>query len=81
MRGVLGALAVYSAASLVLFGLPILDHPTTTIVADGDIEASAFHWFLAWWPDAIADGRNPFESEFVYAPEGDRIKGEDAPTW
>ena len=69
MRGFLAALAVYALASLVLFGLPILDHPKTTIAAGGEIEPSAYQWFLAWWPDAILEGRNPFVTSFIYAPD------------
>jgi hypothetical protein len=67
---VVAALAMYGAVSLLFFGLPVLDHPTTTIVADEQIESGAFQWFLAWWPDAILDGRNPLVSHFVYAPDG-----------
>ena len=69
MRGVLGALAVYSVASLVFFGLPVLEHPNTSMIAREEIEAGAFQWFLAWWPDAVLDGRNPFLTDFVYAPD------------
>ena len=64
------ALALYGAVSLLFFGLPILEHPTTTSVADEEIESGAFQWFLAWWPDAVLDGRNPLASHFVYAPDG-----------
>jgi hypothetical protein len=69
MRGVWAALGVYGLVAFLLFGLPVAGTLNTSLVAGGDIEPSAYHWWLAWWPDALIDGRNPFISDFIYAPD------------
>lgn len=69
MRGVWAALGLYSTVSLLYFGIPALDDFGTALVAGEEIEPSAFQWFLAWWPDAITEGRNPLATDFIYAPD------------
>jgi hypothetical protein len=68
VRGAWAAFGMYVLLSLLYFGLPALDDFGTSLVAAEEIEPSAFQWFLAWWPDAIADGRNPFVTHDIYAP-------------
>jgi hypothetical protein len=63
------ALGLYGVVSLLLFGLPVIDELGTGLVAGEEIEPSAFQWFLAWWPDAILDGRNPLVTDYIYAPD------------
>jgi hypothetical protein len=69
MRGVLAAMGLYGVVSLLYFGLPAIDDFGTALVAAEEIEPSAFQWFLAWWPDAILEGRNPLATDFIYAPD------------
>ena len=54
---------------MLFFGLPALDHFGSDLVAAEEVEPSAFQWFLAWWPDAIVDGRNPLVTDYIYAPD------------
>ena len=64
------ALAVYAVLGLLLFGLPVLDDPGGEVIAAEEIEPSAYQWFLAWWPDAIGDWRNPFVTDLIFPPDG-----------
>lgn len=59
---------MYALVSVLYFGLPALDDFGTALISAEEIEPSAFQWFLAWWPDAITDGRNPFVTHEIYAP-------------
>jgi len=68
VRGACAAFGFYGLLSLLYFGLPALDDFGTALVSAEEIEPSAFQWFLAWWPDAIGDGRNPFVTHEIYAP-------------
>ncbi len=63
------ALALYAALALLLFGLPILRDPSRLYVGT-PADPTAFAWFLAWWPHALATGRNPFVTDLVWAPVG-----------
>jgi hypothetical protein len=63
-------LGLYAVVSLVLFGLPIVDHPRGSIVAADDIDASQFMWFFSWWPHALLNGLNPFVTELMFVPDG-----------
>jgi hypothetical protein len=69
-RDVLWPLGLYALLSLLLFGLPILDHPKGNIVAADDIDASQFMWFFGWWPHALLHGLNPFVTYLMFVPEG-----------
>lgn len=63
-------LAVYALLSVGLFGVPIVGHLSTRIVASDDIDSSAFMWFFAWWPHALLHGLNPFVTHAMFVPEG-----------
>jgi hypothetical protein len=63
-------LAPYVLLSLLMFGLPVLEHPRGTIVAADEIDSSQFMWFFAWWPHALLNGLNPFVTELMFVPEG-----------
>jgi hypothetical protein len=65
----LGALLVYAAGSVVLFGLPVLRHPSRVYVGYGTDPATHM-WFLVWWPHAISHGLDPFFTHALWAPTG-----------
>ena len=64
----LGALALYAALSLWLYGGPLLDGSDTYLGLGNDAEI--FMWSFAWWPHAIAEGIDPVVTHAVWAPEG-----------
>jgi hypothetical protein len=63
-------LGLYALLSLLLFGLPIVDDPSGSIVAADEIDSSQFMWFFAWWPHALLHGLNPFVTELMFVPDG-----------
>jgi hypothetical protein len=63
-------LALYAVLSLALFGLPVIRHLGSRIVASDQIDSSQFMWFLAWWPHAILHGLNPFVTHEIFYPSG-----------
>ena len=62
--------AVYLVLSLALFGIPVLGHFGTHIIAFEDGDPSVFMWFLAWWPHALLHGLNPFVTHAILYPDG-----------
>src|SRR5436190_1582258 len=68
------ALLLYAAASIALFGAPILFQLPRWYVGWGADPASHV-WFLAWWPHAIAKGMNPFVTHAIWAPTGYDLAG------
>src|SRR5215469_2623096 len=67
--GTLGSLAVYCCLSFAYFGAPIVAHPRSTLVGDGN-DPSLYVWSMAWWPHAIAHGLNPLYPRLLWAPGG-----------
>jgi len=63
-------LALYGLLSLALFGIPILGHFGSRIIAADPLDSSAFMWFLAWWPHALLHGLNPFVTHAMFVPNG-----------
>lgn len=63
-------LALYALLSLVLFGLPVIGHLGSKIVASDQFDSSQFMWFLAWWPHALLHGLNPFVTHEIFYPSG-----------
>jgi len=63
------ALAVYSALSLLLFGLGLLTGPGSRYSGHGT-DPQIFIWAFAWWPHAILHAMNPFVSHAVWSPDG-----------
>lgn len=68
---------MYVAASLLLFGAPILRDPLHTYlgiglenVHAGYTDPSFYMWNFVWWPHAIAHGLNPLVSHAAWAPDG-----------
>lgn len=70
-RSGVAALGIYLAIAVALFGVAILPRPASTFIGSvvGN-DASAYIWFLAWWPHAILHGLNPFRPDIVWAPTG-----------
>jgi hypothetical protein len=69
-RRKLWPLALYAALSLLLFGVHIVGHLGSRIVASDAIDSSQFMWFFAWWPHALLHGLNPFVTHAIFYPEG-----------
>jgi hypothetical protein len=68
---------IYLAASLLLFGAPILRDPIHTYlgiglenVHTGYTDPSFYMWNFVWWPHAIVHGLNPLVSHIAWAPDG-----------
>src|SRR4249919_2488547 len=68
----LGAAAflLYLAASIVLWGIPVLAHFSTRYVQNGRADADFYRWALAWTPWALAHGQSPLSTQHVFAPTG-----------
>jgi hypothetical protein len=58
-------LGAYLAVSVVLFGLPVIAHPRSHIIAVDDLDPSVYICFLAWWPHALLHGLNPFVTHAI----------------
>jgi hypothetical protein len=69
-RESLGVLTGYTVLSILLFGLPVLGHFGSRIIAADAIDSSAFLWFFAWWPHAVFHGLNPFVTHVMFVPDG-----------
>lgn len=63
-------LGAYSLLSLVLFGLPVLSHLGSRIIASDQIDSSQFMWYFGWWPHALLHGLNPFVTHAQFVPQG-----------
>jgi hypothetical protein len=71
VRGAAAAFAVYLLAALLMFALPVLDHPGREVISIGtSTDPGAFVWALRWWPHAITHGLNPFETDLLFVPDG-----------
>ena len=63
-------LGLYAVLSLGLFGVHIIRHLDSRIVASDPIDSSQFMWFFAWWPHALLHGLNPFVTHVMFVPDG-----------
>ena len=66
----LGALGLYGALSVVLWGLPLAPEFGSALIAENSIDPSVYTWFYGWWPHAIVSGLNPFLTDAIFAPDG-----------
>jgi hypothetical protein len=67
----IGVFGLYLAASIVLFGLPLLSGPGDRFIGPpAHPDPRFFFWALAWWPHALIHGLNPIWTSAVWAPEG-----------
>ena len=66
----LGALVLYGALSVVLWGLPLASEFRSALIAENSIDPSVYTWFYGWWPHAIVSGLNPFLTDAIFAPDG-----------
>ncbi len=69
-RGALWPLGLYAVLSVALFGVPVIGHLGSRIVASDTIDSSQFMWFFAWWPHAILHGLDPFVTHVMFVPNG-----------
>jgi hypothetical protein len=69
-RATLWPLGLYAVLSLLLFGLRVIGHLGSRIVASDAIDSSQFMWFFAWWPHALLHGLNPFVTHVMFVPDG-----------
>lgn len=66
-----GAFGLYLAASVILFGLPVLSDPSHTFIGPPAApDPEIFFWALSWWPHALIHGLNPMWTHAVWAPAG-----------
>ena len=63
-------LGLYAVLSLGLFGVHIIRHLDSRILASDPIDSSQFMWFFAWWPHALLHGLNPFVTHVMFVPDG-----------
>jgi hypothetical protein len=67
----LAAFLMYLAASVLIWGVPVVGHLGSRYVAmarNGDVDQG--RWFLAWTPWAIAHGQSPLHTPSLFAPNG-----------
>lgn len=64
----IAVVAVYLGAALVLFRVPWRSPSSTLIGGGGD--AGLFIWFQRWTAHAVANGRNPFVTDYLNYPDG-----------
>ncbi len=64
------SIGLYAALSLLFWGLPVLTHFHTTLIAENDIDPAQYTWFYSWWPHALFHGDNPFLTKVILAPDG-----------
>jgi hypothetical protein len=64
------AFVAYLVVSILLFGLPVLAHPSEVWAGVGTNDAKVFAWDLAWWPHAITNHHNPIYTTELFAPVG-----------
>ncbi len=66
-----GAFLMYLAASVLIWGIPVVGHLQSRYVAIGRVaDPDYFRWALGWTPWALAHGHSPFHTGHVFAPEG-----------
>ena len=63
------ALVIYSAISVIFFGMSIIHHPSQTYIGGG-ADPTVYMWALAWWPHAIANHLNLFITRLLWSPTG-----------
>lgn len=64
------AFAIYLAASIIQWGLPVVGHLGTRYVAAGRGDPDFYRWALAWTPWALGHATNPTVTGVVFAPHG-----------
>ncbi len=64
-----GAFLLFLCLTLLLYGITILQNPSTMYVGTGH-DSAMIIWSLAWWPYAMAHGLNPFIARVIWAPAG-----------
>jgi hypothetical protein len=70
-RSSFGAFGFYLAASVLMFGLPVLSDPRHTFIGPpASPDPRFFLWALAWWPHALIHGLNPMWTTTLWAPPG-----------
>jgi hypothetical protein len=69
------AIALYSAISMLFFGLPALAHLGSSCACGAGPDPTMFMWSLEWWPHALLHGIDPFVTSAVFAPDRLQIGG------
>ena len=70
LRNALWPLPIYATLALAFWGPWVLGAPRSTIVADNEVDPSAYLWLFSWWPHAIANGLDPFFTDRIFVPDG-----------
>ena len=66
----LGAFLLYLAASIVIWGRPVLAHFTSRYVAGDRGDPDFYRWALAWTPWALSHHQSILFTDRVFAPQG-----------
>lgn len=66
--GLLTAILVFTALSMVYFGGALTD-PAHRCACWAGVDPETYMWFLSWWPHAILHGHNPFVTTSLFAPD------------
>lgn len=65
------AFAFYLIAAMLMFGRPVLAHPTRDCICLATShDPGVYAWAMRWWPHALVHGMNPFYTKDLYAPVG-----------
>jgi hypothetical protein len=76
---VIAAFIVYTALSILFFGIPIIGRLSKTYMGGGT-DPFCYIWAIAWWPYAIAHRINPLITHALWAPVGyNLVWGTDIP--
>jgi hypothetical protein len=70
LSGATWSLGVYLLLSICLFGLPVIAHFGSHIIAVDDGDPSVIMYWFAWWPHALLHGINPFTTHAILYPQG-----------
>jgi hypothetical protein len=71
----LGSFLTYLAASVLIWGLPVVGHLSTRYLSNDQLigDADFFRWTLAWTPWALTHGQSPWFTERAFAPLGGNL--------
>jgi hypothetical protein len=64
------AFGCYLGLSFLFFGVRVTGDPQRTHIGGLFTDPQIFVWAFTWWPDAISQGKNPFYTHAIWAPDG-----------
>lgn len=70
VAGVILAALLFLGASLLLFGLRVVDDYTHSYIGGNGPDPKLFIWSMRWWSGPAFGLRNPFHADTIWAPYG-----------